>query len=280
MRIRLLSVLITALATLGLQSPATASTGGTPDGEAHPNVGILFAYSDGDRFRCSGTLVSSRVVLTAGHCTDGVDGQVLISFESVVAESAEAFDYPRASDPDEGYTEAELTAAGFASGTAYTHPAYSGFTDIKNWNDVGVVKLGEPVTGLAPASIAPIGTLDAIANSALSTTLFTAVGYGTEVRKPESGPQKAVPENFPLLRRFVDMPGQKLTPQVIQTNGNANDNRGTGGTCTGDSGGPLFLDGEIVAVTSYGNNQKCRGVGGYQRVDIAVVQDWLSEFGL
>jgi len=280
MHIRLLPVLITALATLGLQSPATASTGGTPDGEAHPNVGILFAYSDGDRFRCSGTLVSSTVVLTAGHCTDGVDGQVLISFESVVAESAEEFDYPRAAAPDEGYTEAELTAAGFVSGTAYTHPAYSGFTDIKNWNDVGVVKLSEPVTSVAPASIAPIGTLDGIANSALSTTLFTAVGYGTEVRKPESGPQNAVPEDFPLLRRFVDMPGQKLTPQVIQTNGNANDDRGTGGTCTGDSGGPLLLDGEIVAVTSYGNNQKCRGVGGYQRVDIAVVQDWLAEFGL
>ena len=53
-----------------------------------------------------------------------------------------------------------------------------------------------------------------------------------------------------------------------------------GGTCTGDSGGPLFLDGEIVAVTSYGNNDKCLGVVGNQRVDIAVAQDWLAEFGV
>ncbi len=278
MRTRLVAVLLTALATLGLQPPATASTGGTPDGEAHPNVGILFGYSDGERFRCSGTLVSSTVVLTAGHCTDGVDGQVLISFESVVAESEEDFDYPRAADPDEGYTEAELTAAGFASGTAHTHPEYSGFTDLKNWNDLGVVVLDEPVTGIAPASIAPIGTLDGI--DKLAKTLFTAVGYGTEVRQPESGPQKAVPENFPLLRRFVEMPGQQLTAQIIQTNGNPNDNKGGGGTCTGDSGGPLLLDGEIVAVTSFGYNEKCLGVGGYQRVDIAVAQDWLAEFGL
>ena len=59
-----------------------------------------------------------------------------------------------------------------------------------------------------------------------------------------------------------------------------NDNRGTGGTCFGDSGGPVFLNGGIVAVTSYGYTANCRYLGGYQRVDIAVVQDWLAEFGL
>ena len=89
-----------------------------------------------------------------------------------------------------------------------------------------------------------------------------------------------MPETFPLLRRSVDMPGQKLTAQILQTNANPNDNLGGGGTCTGDSGGPLFLDGQIVAVTSYGNNDKCLGVLGNQRVDIAAAQDWLSEFGL
>jgi hypothetical protein len=280
MRLRLLTVLMTALATFSLQSPATASTGGTADGEAHPNVGILFAYSDGVRFRCSGTLVSSTVFLTAGHCTDGVDGKVLISFDSVIAESAEDFDFPVAANPDAGYTAAELTAAGFVYGTAYTHPQYSGFTDLKNWNDVGVIQLSSRIKGIKPASIAPVGTLDGIATADLSRTLFTAVGYGTEVRQPDSGPQKAVPESFPLLRRSVDMPGQKLTPQIIQTNGNPNDNQGGGGTCTGDSGGPLFYNGQIVAVTSYGNNDKCYGVGGYQRVDIIEVRDWLRQFGL
>ena len=49
------------------------------------------------------------------------------------------------------------------------------------------------MTTITPATIAEIGTLDGIATSQLSNTLFTAVGYGTEVRKPESGPQKATP---------------------------------------------------------------------------------------
>ena len=74
-------------------------------------------------------------------------------------------------------------------------------------------------------------------------------------------------------------PGQKLTTQVLQLNGNLNDTRGTGGTCFGDSGGPTFLNGYVVTVTSYGYTDNCRYLGGYQRVDIQVVQDWLARFG-
>ena len=99
------------------------------------------------------------------------------------------------------------------------------------------------------------------------------VGYGTEVRKPESGPQKPQPMTYPLIRRYTTSPGQKLTPQILQLNGNPNDIRGGGGTCFGDSGGPVFLNGYLVAVTSYGYTANCRYLGGYQRVDIPVVQE-------
>ena len=142
-----------------------------------------------------------------------------------------------------------------------------------------MVVLDEPVTDRA-GDLAALGYLDAYRQPRLTKTLFTAVGYGTEVRKPDSGPQKPQPMTYPLIRRYVDMPGQKLTPQILQTNGNPNDTKGTGGTCFGDSGGPVFLNGEIVAVTSYGHTDNCRYVGGYQRVDIAVVQDWLAAFGV
>ncbi|MEV5001166.1 trypsin-like serine protease [Nocardioides sp. LML1-1-1.1] len=277
MRARLLVLAAVLLSGLGLVAPASASTGGTPDGELHPNVGLIAFYDATGRFRCSATLVSPTVVLTAAHCTSGTLGKTLVTFDSVIAEAPPS-PLPVAADPAAGYTAAELAAAGYLSGTAYAHPQYSDFTDLRNWNDVGVIVLDAPVTDIAPAPLAGLGAADAIKQP--RKTLFRAVGYGTEVRQPESGPQKPVPMSYPLLRRYVDMPGQKITPQVIQANGNEKDPFGTGGTCFGDSGGSVWLDGKVVAVTSYGYTDNCRYLGGYQRVDIAVVRTWLAGFGL
>jgi V8-like Glu-specific endopeptidase len=274
MRKNLLALAVTALVVLGLQAPAHASTQGTPDGDLHPAVGFLLFYSGGERYSCSGTLVSPTVVLTAAHCTDDQDGKTLVTFDSFV-DDASPFKYDPAAHPEDGYTATEIAAMGGYAGTAYTDPAYSNFTDMKNWNDVGVIVLDEAVTGIDPAPIARVGTLDKIGKSELSKTPFIAVGYGTEVRKAESGPQKPTPMNYPLERRYVKMFGQKLTPQILQTNGSTTNGKDTGSTCFGDSGGPVFYKGEVVAVTSYGNNDVCRGISGYQRVDIQALQDWI-----
>lgn len=284
MRKKLLATAVAAVAVLGLQGPALASTGGTPDGDQHPNVGLILAYNeDGNRYRCTATLVREDLLLTAAHCTDGVVGRMLVTFDSEIWNSStppETSPFPKAADTVAGYTQAELEAAGYYSGEAHVHPDYSDFTDTRNWNDVGVVTLDQDVTDLPIATIAGLDTLDQIKPNDLPKTLFTAVGYGTEVRQADSGPQKPTPMSYPLIRRYVDMPGQKLTHQILQTNGNDKDPRGTGGTCFGDSGGPVFLDGEIVAVTSYGYTSNCRYLGGYQRVDISEAQDWLAtDFG-
>lgn len=280
LRTRVLALAAAATVTLGLAGPALASTGGTPDGESHPNVGLILAYNeDGNRYRCSATLVRDDLLLTAAHCTDGVVGKMLVTFDSEIWNSSTpppTSPFP-AADPEVGYTTGQLQGAGFASGDAHTHPNYSDFTDTRNWNDVGVVTLDEPVTDIEPATIAGLDTLDQIRPNDLPKTLFRAVGYGTEVRQADSGPRKPTPQSYPLIRRYVDMPGQKLTPQILQTNGNDKDPRGTGGTCFGDSGGPVFYQGEIVAVTSYGYTSNCRYLGGYQRVDISAAQDWLAE---
>ncbi len=279
MNVRKFIALAMLAASALISAPASASTGGTPDGELHPNVALLVSYTAEGRFRCSGTLVSPSVILTAAHCTDGTLGKVAVTFRSVIAEQPPS-GLPVAADPAAGYTQTQLEGAGYYSGTAHTHPQYSDFTDMANWNDIGVVVLDQPVTDVAQATIADLGTLNTIKRARLAHTLFTAVGYGTEVRKPDSGPQKPTPMSYPLIRRYVDMPGQKLTPQILQTNGNPNDPRGTGGTCFGDSGGPVFYKGNVVAVTSYGYTDNCRYLGGYQRVDIKAAQDWLALFGL
>jgi secreted trypsin-like serine protease len=285
---RTLTVATAATIAVAFAAPAMAVTGGAPDGNAHPNVGLLL-YSGGDGlYSCTGTLISPTVVLTAAHCTDGIVGDVIVSFDSEIADADD-----RGKDWIPGYDGTNydaLAAAGFdyngtftdkghtwTSGAAHTAPNYSNFTDLDTWNDYGVVVLEAPVD-IAPAELAPVGYLDTIPKSKLSKTIFTTVGYGTEVRKPDAGPQKPQPMSYPILRRVAEEPGQKRTDQIIQVNGNINDTRGTGGTCFGDSGGPSFLNGYLVTVTSYGYTDNCRYIGGLQRVDIAEAQDWILSF--
>jgi hypothetical protein len=71
--------LLTALAaalSLGVVATALAIGNGVPDGNAHPNVGLLAVEDGGERFAlCSGSYAGPRtgapgtgVFLTAGHC--------------------------------------------------------------------------------------------------------------------------------------------------------------------------------------------------------------------
>lgn len=301
-----LAIATATAAAAGLAvAPARAITGGEPDKE-HDGVGMLLFYAEGSRFRCTGTLVSPTVILTAGHCTDGTVGRTLVFFD-FKPESR----LPRADDhnvntgesktgyPNIGYLHpGDALPAGIydpdnnvpgapsqwtmASGVAHTHPKYSNFTDMKNWNDVGVIVLDAPVDDRQILPIAPKNFLNDFTQPRLNKARFTSIGYGTHVQKPLSGPQKPEATNDPIEREFAIQAGQKMTAQLVQMNGNPNDTRGTGGTCFGDSGGPSLLKGQVVTVTSYTLNHasNCRYLGGYQRIDIPVVQEWLAKFGL
>lgn len=270
---------LTTAMVSGTALAASAITGGQSDGDAHPNVAIIAYYDANGRQRCTATLVSPTVLVTAAHCADGALGATAVSFSSVIAQSP-ADSLPPAQDPTAGYTSSEIAADGWLSGQAHADPAYSHFTDKDNWNDVGVVVLDQPVTGIAPATIAPVGYLDQFTPNILNQTLFTAVGYGVEMGQASSGPQNPTPISYPILRRVADEPGQKLMTQILQVNGNPNDPFGTGGTCFGDSGGPSFNGGYQVTVTSYSLTNDCRYIAGFQRLDIPGVQSWLATFGV
>jgi secreted trypsin-like serine protease len=288
-----LAAFVAVAALLAVIAPAGSITGGTEDtANQYSNVGMLVFYQPDGRFRCSGTLIAPRVFLTAAHCAFQDIGKVIVTFDPVIARSeAEAeVDIPRAADdsgPDDaisavGYTASDITAPKYAGeqhyvlGTAYTHPNYSDFTNLKNWNDTGIVILDESVN-LPTTPLAPANYLAQFDQPLFNKTVVLAIGYGTEVRKPTTTPKKPIPEREPIVRRYTTEIGQKLAGQVFQTNGNINDPRAGGGTCFGDSGGPSILNGYLVGDTSYGFTDNCRYLGGYQRVDIPIVRDWVLD---
>ncbi len=287
-----LVVAIGFVAMLAVTAPAGAITGGTEDtANRYSNIGMVVFYQPDGRFRCSGTLIAPRVFLTAAHCTFQDIGKVVVTFDPLISRTEEEAerDIPRAADdsgPDDavseiGFTRADITTdyegeQSWFLGRAKTHPDYSDFTDIKNWNDTGVVILGT-APGLPTTPLPPQNYLNRFQQPLLNSTEFLTIGYGTEVRQAESGPQKPTPQREPIVRRYTTEIGQKLTSQVLQMNANEHDPRAGGGTCFGDSGGPAIRGGYVVADTSYGFTSNCRYLGGYQRVDIPIVRNWLLD---
>lgn len=276
---RLLLALTALLALLvGSTAPAGAITGNWVEDHEHPFVGLVVFYDEAGEFshRCSGSLLTSTVFLTAGHCTDGVQ-EARVYFQQ---DAGANFDPVTGVDPVSGYPETcapgtlgtvcatsdELYNFGFAD--------FAGFPDTK---DVGLVILDQPITLGEYGVLAVAGSLDRLATRrGLQETTFTASGYGlTEVN-----PVKVTSfrERLMAQAKLTNL-GSALTDGFnLQTNGNG---KGRGGTCSGDSGGPVFSGGfesnVIVAVTSFGLNEWCRGTDFAYRTDQQQVIDWIAE---
>jgi hypothetical protein len=272
---------VAALASAGAiaatMHPAAAISGGELDGNAHPNVAMIVFYQPDGRFRCSATLVSPTVLVTAGHCTEGVRGKTIVTFDTVAPTPT-----PRAADDtgdgtsQTGYTS---TPAGWLTGTPHAHPLWDGELQLNDLHDLGVVVLDQPYLAATPATLPPQGYLDGLekGKGGLNKQTFTLVGYGVFFEKPDEGPQKPL-SIADRTRRNTTAVGQNVTSQTLKLAENAKDSRAEGGSCFGDSGGPVFHGGYLVGDTSFGASQFCRSAGGYYRLDIEDARSFLDDF--
>jgi V8-like Glu-specific endopeptidase len=249
---KLVAGTLTTLAALIAASPAAAITNGTADGNGHPEVGMMLApqvHSDGTWTRCSGTLISPTVFLTAAHCEIPGVTQVKVTFDS-------AFVFPGTT-----YT-----------GTWHADPAFSQAQG--DPHDIAVIVFPSSIPGITPAQLPAASSPDHLGKD----QQFTSVGYGTAQAVNGPGGQ-----TFPIddTRHVAVGTLNSITTSFLRISQNAS--HGDGGTCYGDSGGPNFLgagpsETDIVAATTITGDTPCRSTNVDYRLDTPSARGFLSGF--
>jgi len=214
-----------------------AISNGEPDGDNH----LYVAYINDGTWECSGSAISSTVLVTAAHCFDSAD--VFVAF-----------------DPEPPFT--------YYTGTWYPDPDWclgcgGGLPGFDRY-DVAVVVLDAPVELSRYADLPSEFQVDTLANN----TDIDLVGCGVQFDYV-GGPR--IPYDGAFTRycaqsQLVDRNHVHSDEYIKLT---ANPSKGKGGTCFGDSGGPDLLGGAdiILAVNSYVTNENCAGVTYSNRID-------------
>jgi secreted trypsin-like serine protease len=260
--------------TLGTTTPAWAIIWGEVDTEnQYPYVGAIVGMESPETGQpfvfCSGTLIHSRVLLTAGHCTDALESylaQGLITLDDVRVCFGQ-----NALDPKTWLEVQEVI----------THPHFQpGLVPNNDPFDVGVLILKKPIRKIAPAILPEAGLLDLLKatgelrEGSEGGSRLTVVGYGQTLSFPP--PEIITPDG---LRRFADSEYLGLLDAWIVTSRNqaADD----GGSASGDSGGPTLWTDPVtgldilVGITSWGDPEKVAMTFKY-RVDIPQSLDFID----
>ena len=300
MRRNLIALAGAAVLAIAMVAPAAAITGNYREDNDHPFVGLVAFYDSDWEFihRCTGELLSPTVMLTAGHCTndDSLPDGAVAAHARVwfLQDVGSHYDFATEHDPVTGYpdsctgTMGDGIAEGWCgeSSTMFNY-GFDNFAGIPNIHDLGIVILDHPVDVPEYASLASAGTVEALLKArGTQDVTMRASGYGLSYRliTPPNGPNAGNANNLTISFRvrlqadlnFTNLQGAYADGYSLVANGNGDDK---GGTCNGDSGGPIFWPADsnrVVAVSSWGwLNAGCRGIGYYYRTDREDTLAWI-----
>lgn len=268
---RKLNLLIAALLVTIAANPARAITGKFVEDFQHPFVGLAVFYDEDGEFigRCSGSLLSPSLFLTAGHCIEGA-ATARVYFQQ---DAGANYDPVTEVDPITGYPESCLTQPCTTSSELINYGYPAGFP---NTRDAALVILDEPINLSEYGVLAAAGSLDVLATRRGHQAIdFTVSGYGLTYTNPAK--TISFRERLMASSRLVNLRSALTGGFNLQTTNNPGIG---GGTCFGDSGGPVFYGSSssnlIVGVTSFGlSSQVCAGVDFAYRTDQAELIEFI-----
>jgi secreted trypsin-like serine protease len=301
MRRTLIALASAVVLGVAMVAPAAAITGDYREDNEHPFVGLVSFYDSDWEFihRCTGELLSPTVLLTAGHCTndDSLPDGAVAAHARVwfLQDVGSHYDATTEQDPVTGYPDSctgtlgDGIAGGWCaeSSTMYNF-GFDNFAGAPDIHDLGIVILDQAIDLDEYGELAGVNTVDTLqtARGTQDATMRVS-GYGLSLRQlvPVHGPGAGTaPAAYTIsfrVRLQADMTFNNLVNAnsggfTLEANGNGKDE---GGTCNGDSGGPVFwpsTSNQIVAVSSWGIlNAGCRGNGFYYRTELEQSLDWI-----
>jgi secreted trypsin-like serine protease len=295
-RLLVLLALVASVAVAGIAaSPANAVKFGQPDtANAYPWVGLMVAFDeDGNPlWRCTGSLLADDLFLTAGHCVSdptAAGGDPVAFVRIWFTEGAEIIqtDPQYIANLTAGVDDLCAGVEGYpcggysAEGTPEALSGWTGQLTIPQTYDLGLVHITTWIEGeyrpTTYGQVAPVGYLDELADEATKgkgNVEFTVVGYGLQSVKPV---ESAIKQRMVGTVSLVNLRSALAGGWNLQYSNNPGlGHGGSGGTCFGDSGGPVISeDGYIVAVNSFVLNSNCNGAGFGYRVDTELANDFI-----